>query len=75
MTIPPDLKFETALSELEALVEQMENGKLELEASLTAYQHGISLLQHCQAQLAIAEQKIQVMENTLAKDRPQESNA
>lgn len=75
MTIPPDLKFETALSELEALVEQMENGKLELDASLTAYQRGVSLLRHCQAQLVAAEQKIQVMENTLAKDGTQESGA
>ncbi|MDR2678639.1 MAG: exodeoxyribonuclease VII small subunit [Zoogloeaceae bacterium] len=57
--LPPDLKFETALAELESLVDSMENDKLELEASIAAWQRGMALLQHCQAQLAVAEQKIQ----------------
>jgi exodeoxyribonuclease VII small subunit len=60
--LSPDLKFEAALSELEALVQLMEGGKLELEASIDAYQRGMALLRHCREQLASAEQKIQILD-------------
>jgi len=65
---PPDLKFEEALAELEALVQRMEGGQLELEASIDAYKRGTSLLQHCQGLLANAEQKIQIMEAGQPRD-------
>lgn len=58
-----DMKFETALAELENLVHSMEDGKLELEASIAAYRRGMALMKHCQAQLADAEQQIRVLEN------------
>ena len=58
-----DMKFETALAELEELVHSMEDGKLELEASIAAYRRGMALMQHCQAQLADAEQQIRILEN------------
>ncbi|WP_374340344.1 exodeoxyribonuclease VII small subunit [Azonexus sp.] len=58
-----DMKFETALAELEAIVASMEGGKLELEASIAAYQRGMELMKHCQAQLASAEAQIRVLEN------------
>jgi exodeoxyribonuclease VII small subunit len=58
-----DMKFETALAELEELVHCMEDGKLELEASIAAYRRGMALMKHCQAQLADAEQQIRILEN------------
>lgn len=54
--------FEAALAELEAIVQDMESGKLSLEQSLVAYERGAQLLKHCQAALAAAEQKIQILE-------------
>ncbi|MDR3054455.1 MAG: exodeoxyribonuclease VII small subunit [Zoogloeaceae bacterium] len=60
--IPADLKFETALAELEKLVARMEDGELELEDSIGAYRRGMALLQHCQGQLSVAERKIRVMD-------------
>ncbi|MDD3482682.1 exodeoxyribonuclease VII small subunit [Azovibrio restrictus] len=66
--LPADLKFEAALAELEALVQTMEGGKLELEDSITAYRRGMALLLHCQGQLTAAEQKIQIMEAGQLKD-------
>jgi exodeoxyribonuclease VII small subunit len=57
------MKFETALAELEELVHSMEDGKLELEASIAAYRRGLALMQHCQGRLADAEQQIRVLEN------------
>jgi exodeoxyribonuclease VII small subunit len=58
-----DMKFETALAELEAIVSSMEGGKLELEASIAAYKRGMELMKHCQAQLADAEEQVRVLEN------------
>ena len=57
MDHPPitDMKFETALAELEAIVHSMEDGKLELEASIAAYRRGMELMKYCQGQLADAE--------------------
>jgi exodeoxyribonuclease VII small subunit len=63
-----DMKFETALAELEAIVQSMEGGKLELEASIAAYRRGMELMQHCQAQLVDAEEQIRVLENGQFKD-------
>ncbi|MEQ8484460.1 MAG: exodeoxyribonuclease VII small subunit [Pseudomonadales bacterium] len=53
-----DIDFETALAELEALVDQMEAGDLSLEASLTAFERGVKLTRHCQAALRQAELKV-----------------
>ena len=58
----PPKSFEAALAELEAIVQGMEAGKLSLEDSLAAYQRGAVLLKFCQNALAVAEQKIQVLE-------------
>ena len=63
-----DMKFETALAELESIVSRMEGGQLELEASIAAYQRGMALMQHCQAQLAAAETQIRVLENGQFRD-------
>jgi exodeoxyribonuclease VII small subunit len=53
-----ELDFETAIEELEALVDQMEAGDLTLEASLVAYERGVKLTRHCQAALRNAELKV-----------------
>jgi exodeoxyribonuclease VII small subunit len=63
-----DMKFETALAELENIVSSMEGGKLELEASISAYKRGMELMKHCQAQLANAEEQIRILENGEFKD-------
>jgi exodeoxyribonuclease VII small subunit len=62
------MKFETALAELEGLVESMEGGKLELEASIAAYRRGMALMKHCQQQLADAEQQVRILEDGELKD-------
>ena len=66
--------FETALAELESIVQGMEAGKLSLEESLAAYQRGAALLKHCQGALTAAEQKIQVLEAGQLKDLPRSEN-
>ena len=59
---PLPTTFEDALSELETLVQTMERGDLALEASLTAYQRGVSLLRYCQERLGAAEETVRVLE-------------
>ena len=40
--------FESALKELEGLVEKLERGDLNLEASLAAFERGVQLTRTCQ---------------------------
>jgi exodeoxyribonuclease VII small subunit len=63
-----DMKFETAVAELEAIVSGMEGGQLELEASIAAHQRGMALIRHCQQQLAQAEEQIRIIENGEIRD-------
>nr|WP_298165116.1 exodeoxyribonuclease VII small subunit [uncultured Pseudomonas sp.] len=55
------LDFEQSLTDLQNLVERLENGDLSLEDSLTAFEQGIRLTRNCQAALAQAEQKVQIL--------------
>jgi exodeoxyribonuclease VII small subunit len=66
--VAPGLKFETALAELERIVQNMENGSLSLEESIGAYQRGSELLGHCQKQLGEAERKIRIFEKGELRD-------
>ncbi len=62
--------FETALSQLEGIVQDMENGQLNLEDSLSAYQRGMGLLKFCQDTLNSAERKIAILEGKELQDYP-----
>lgn len=55
------LDFEQSLTDLQNLVERLETGELSLEDSLTAFEQGIRLTRDCQAALAQAEQKVQIL--------------
>ena len=55
-------EFEDALSELEQLVAQMEEGEMSLEDSLKAFERGIKLTRHCQQALSSAEQRVRVLQ-------------
>jgi len=57
------IDFETALEELEALVERMEAGESSLEESLKDFERGIELTRNCQTALAEAEQKVEILLN------------
>jgi exodeoxyribonuclease VII small subunit len=55
------LNFESAMDRLEAIVEQMETGKLPLEDLIVRYEEGMNLVKICQERLASAEQKIEII--------------
>ncbi len=50
--------FEDALTELEKIVHDLEDGDTGLEQSLARYEAGVSLLKRCHEQLRKAEQRI-----------------
>jgi len=54
-----DLSFEAALSELETIVRQLEQGDVELEESIRIYERGAALKAHCEARLKAAELKVE----------------
>ena len=56
-----DVNFETAMERLEAIVAQMESGKLPLEDLIVRYEEGMNLVKVCQQRLASAEQKIEII--------------
>ena len=58
-TVPIDI--ETALAELEGLVERMEQGDLPLEEALKQFERGIELTRACQRALKEAEQKVEIL--------------
>ena len=53
------IDFEKSLTELEHLVEKMEQGELSLEQALQQFERGIGLARGCQNALQQAEQKVE----------------
>lgn len=56
------LTFEEALGQLEAIAEQIEQGKIGLEESITQYERGMALVKQCREILAKAEHRIQQLQ-------------
>ncbi len=58
-TETPD--FETALAELETLVERLEHGDLPLDEALKTFERGVALTRQCQASLQAAQHKVDIL--------------
>jgi len=53
--------FESALGDLQQVVEQLEAGELSLEDSLDAFEKGVGLVKHCNHKLDEVEKKIEIL--------------
>ena len=53
------MSFEQALAELETIVQRLERGQLDLEASIAAYERGTKLRQHCAEKLRQAQLRVE----------------
>jgi len=51
--------FEQALARLESIVEELEDGKLALEASLLCFEEGVTLTRFLETELARAQQRVE----------------
>lgn len=60
------MTFEQAMAQLRAIVERVETGQVELEESITQYELGCKLIQHCRQKLADAEQRIELLSKDAA---------
>ena len=58
-----DISFEEALKDLEKIVEDLNNGDLELEKAITAYEKGIQLKNICEERLRNAQERIELIQN------------
>ena len=56
-----ELGFETALRQLESIVEELEGGKLTLEQSMDAFEKGMKLSKFCNERLNAAEKKVETL--------------
>lgn len=59
LKILPMAQFEKSLEALEAIVEELEDGDLSLEASLKKFEQGIKLSRECQKALTSAKLKVE----------------
>jgi exodeoxyribonuclease VII small subunit len=53
------MTFEQALAELEAIVQELERGQLDLDAAIKAYERGTQLKTHCTAKLREAQLRVE----------------
>ena len=53
--------FEKSLSELETLVQKLEQGDVPLEEALKTFERGVALTRQCQTALRTAQQKVEVL--------------
>ena len=56
-----NINFEESLTNLEKIVEQLEQGQLPLDQSLKQFEQGVKLIRHCQQALKTAEQKVKIL--------------
>ena len=57
-----DISFEEALKDLEKIVEDLNNGDMELEKAITAYEKGIKLKNICEERLKNAQERIELLQ-------------
>ena len=55
---PESLSYEQATEELEAILESIESGSIELEEAMTQWKRGTQLIQRCRSILDNAEQQL-----------------
>jgi exodeoxyribonuclease VII small subunit len=53
--------FEQSLSELESLVQKLEQGNVPLEDALKTFERGVALTRQCQSALRSAQQKVEIL--------------
>jgi len=56
-----NLSFEESLTELDSIVQNLEQGELSLEESMALFERGLNLSQVSQTKLQAAEQKVKIL--------------
>ena len=69
-----EIKFEEAFSKLENIVDNLENGVNDLDKLVSLFEEGTKLVQVCQDKLNNAEQKIEVLSQTIIENKMKGEN-
>ena len=56
------INFETALGELEEIVQRLESGDSSLEGAIEAYERGVVLKKYCEGKLREAQLRVEKIE-------------
>ena len=59
--------FESAIAQLEQIIQHIETNQIDLESSLNQYKEGMELIQFCQEKLRDVEQKIKILDQETNK--------
>ena len=62
---PPNLPFESALAQIEQIIERIESGEVGLEQSLAEYERGVTLINHCRTKLDAARGQVEDLTHKL----------
>ena len=57
-----DMTFEQALNSLEEIVDQLNDGEMELEKAISAYEKGMKLKSICEDKLKNAQERIDLIQ-------------
>ncbi|MCP4134259.1 MAG: exodeoxyribonuclease VII small subunit [bacterium] len=60
--VKTELKFEEALKELENIAARLENGDLDLDESIRAFEFGMKYAKLCHDKLEEAERKVEILQ-------------
>lgn len=66
--------FEQSMTELEEIVQKLEQGDASLEEAITLYQKGMILSKNCHEQLEKAEQQLVTVVNEDGSEQPFETD-
>ena len=58
MATKKEIKFEDKIKELEEIINELESGEIDLEASIEKYTKAMSLVKECDEQLKDIEQRV-----------------
>ena len=64
----PAHTFETAMTRLESVVEEMGSDQLPLEDLITRYEEGIKLVKVCEERLQAVEKRVEMLTRTASGD-------
>ncbi len=69
-----EINFEDAFKKLENIVDDLENGVNDLDTLVNLFEEGTKLVQVCQDKLHKAEQRIEVLSQTIIENKMKGEN-
>ncbi|MDH4047562.1 MAG: exodeoxyribonuclease VII small subunit [Gammaproteobacteria bacterium] len=72
MSSKKNIDLEKSLTELEAIVEELESGDLPLDKAMQKFEQGIKLSRGCQTALKDAEQKVEILMKSAGSENLEE---